>query len=65
MKSFIDGLSDIGFWCLNLEIEDNESSYNIELKNHDFETEVERHEEKSYFEEGVDKSSSMNESVHR
>ena len=65
MKLFIDGSCFIGFWCLNLRIEANKSSYDIELKNHDFETEVERHEEKSYFEEGVDKSSSMNESVHR
>ena len=47
MTMLIDGSCNIGFWCLNLEIEDNESSYNIELKNHDFESQVERHEEKS------------------
>ena len=37
----------------------------MELKNHDFETQVERHEQKSKFEEGVDNSSSMIENVHR
>ena len=57
---FIDGSSDIGFGCLNLRIEGNEVVYNIEWKNQDFETQVERYEEKSKFEEGVDKSSSIN-----
>ena len=65
MKMIIDGSCDIGFWCLNLELEGNESSYDIELRNHDFKNQVERHEEKSYFEEAVDKSFSINESVHR
>ena len=37
----------------------------MELKNKDFETQVETHEEKSNFEEGVDKSATMNENVHR
>ena len=65
MKMFIDGSCDIGFLCLNLRIEGNESTYDMELKNQDFETQVERKEEKSNFEEGIDKSSSMNENVHR
>jgi hypothetical protein len=37
----------------------------MELKNNDFKTQVKRHEQESKFEEGVDKSSSMNENVHR
>ena len=37
----------------------------MELKNQDFETQVEKHEEKSNIEEGIDKSSSMNENDHR
>ena len=65
MKMIIDGSCDIGFWCLNMRIEGKEVVYNIELKNQDFETQVERHEEKSDFEEGIDKSSSMNENGHR
>ena len=65
MKMVIDGSCDIGFWCLNMRIECNESSCDMELKNQDFETQVERKEEKSNFEEGIDKSSSMNENGHR
>ena len=38
------------------EIETNNASYDIELKNQDFETQVERHDEISKFEEGVEKS---------
>ena len=44
------------FLGLNTRIKGNESSYDMELKNHDFETQVERHGEKSKFEEGIDKS---------
>ena len=62
---FINGSCDIGFWCLNLRIEGNEVVYNLELKNQDFEYQVERYEEKNKFEEGVDKSSSIKENVHR
>ena len=61
---FIDGSCDIGFLSLNIRIEGNESSYDMDLKNDDFETQVERHEQKNKFQEGVDKSSSMNENVH-
>ena len=46
---------DIGFWCSNMRIESNNASYDIELKNEDFETQVERHDEISLF-EGVEKS---------
>ena len=62
---FVDGSCDIGFWCLNLRIEGNETSHDMELKNQDFETQVERNEVKSKFKEGVDKSASMNENIHR
>ena len=65
MKMIIDGSCDIGFSCLNMRIEGNKSTYYMELKNQDFETQVERKEEKSKFEEGIDKSSSMNENDHR
>ena len=53
---FIPGSSDIGLLCSNMRIEANNASYDIELKNQDFETQVERHEEISKFEEVVDKS---------
>ena len=39
-----------------MRIEAYNASSNIELKNQDFETQVERHEEINKFEEGVDKS---------
>ena len=65
MKMLIDCSCDIGFWCLNMRIEGNESSHDMELKNQDFETQVERHEEKSNFEVGVDKSASLTKNVHR
>ena len=51
------GSCDIGFLCSNLRIEARNASYDIELKNQDFETQVERHEEISKLEEGVEKSS--------
>ena len=37
----------------------------MELKNKHFDTHIERHEEKSNFEEGVDKSASLTKNVHR
>ena len=37
-------------------IEANNASYDIELKNQDFQTQVERHEEISLFEDGFEKS---------
>ena len=43
-----------------MRIEANNASYDIELKNPDFETQVERHEELSKFEEGVYKSALVN-----
>ena len=56
IKMFIPDSCDIGFSCSNMRIEANNASYNIELKNQDFETQVERHHEISKFEEGVEKS---------
>ena len=53
---FIPGSCDIGFLCSNMRIEANNASYDMELKNQDFETQVERHEEITKFEEGVEKS---------
>ena len=52
----IRGSCDIGFLCSNMQIETNKASYDIDLKNRDFETDVERHEEISMLEEGVEKS---------
>ena len=52
----IPGSCDIGFLCSNIRIEDNKASYYMEMKNHDFETQVERHEERSKAQEVVDKS---------
>ena len=51
MKMFIDGSCDIRFLGLNMRIEGNESSYHMEFKNQDFETQVERHDEITKFEE--------------
>ena len=62
---FIDSSCDIGFWFLNMRIEGNEYSHDMELKNQHSKTQVERHEVKSKFKEGVDKSATMNENVHR
>ena len=53
---FIPGAFDIGFWCSNMRIESNNASYDMKLKNQDFEAQVERHEENSKFEEGLEKS---------
>ena len=52
----IPGSCDIGFLCSNMRIKANNASYDIELKNEDFETLVERHDEISIFKEGVEKS---------
>ena len=53
---FIPGSCDTRFLCWNMRIEANYASYDTELKNQDFETQVETHEQISKFEEGVDKS---------
>ena len=53
---FIPGSCDIGFLCSNMQIEANDASYDMELKNQDFETQVERHDENSKLEEGVERS---------
>ena len=53
---FIPGSCDIGFLCSNMRIEANNASYDIELKNQDFQPQVERHQEISLFEDGVEKS---------
>ena len=57
---FIPGSCDIGFLCSNRRIEANKGSYYIELKNQDFETQVERHEDISKFEEVVENSALVN-----
>ena len=51
---FIPGSCEIGFLCSNMRIEANNASSNIQLQIQDFETQVERHEEISKFEAGVD-----------
>ena len=56
MNMFIPGSSDIGFLCSNMRIKAKFAGYDIELKNHDCETEIERHVENSKVEEVVDKS---------
>ena len=53
---FIHGSCDIGFLCSNIRLEANNASYYMELKNQDFETQVERYEAISKPEEGVEKS---------
>ena len=60
---FIPGTCDIGYLCSNMRSEDTNASYDIELKNQDFETHVERHEEISML-EVVEKSVSVNLNVH-
>ena len=57
---FIPGPCDIGFQCSNIRIEANKASYDMELKNQDFVTQVERHEEIPKLEEGVEKSPRVN-----
>ena len=48
---FIPGSCDIGFLSTNMRIEANNASYDMKLKNQDFETQVERHDEITKFEE--------------
>ena len=57
---FIRGSCDIGFLSSNMRIETNNASYVMELKNQDFETQLERHEEISKFEDVVEKSALVN-----
>ena len=64
IKIFIPRSCDIGFLCSNMRIEASNASYAIEVKNQDFETQVERHEEITKFEEGVEKSACVNLNVH-
>ena len=52
----IPGSCDIEFLCSNMRIEANNAGFDIELKNQEFETQVERHEVISKFEEGLEKS---------
>ena len=65
MRMIIDGSCDIRYRCLNSRFEANEVVYNIEWKNKDFESQVERHKERNKLEEGVEWSSSTNEKLHR
>ena len=51
MKMFIPSLCDIVFLCPIMRMEANNASYDMELKNEDFETQVERHDEITKFEE--------------
>ena len=57
---FILGSCDIGFLDSNMRIEAHNDSYDMQWKNQDFETEVERHDEISKFEELVEKSALVN-----
>ena len=53
---FIHGSCDIGFLCSNIRLEANNASYYMELKNQDFETQVERYEEIGKLEDSFEKS---------
>ena len=53
---FIPGECDIGFLCLNMRIEINNAGYDMDIKNQNFETQVERHDEISNLDEGVERS---------
>ena len=57
MKIFLHASCDIICLCSNIPIVAKKANYNIALGNHDFETQVERHEDESQGEEGVAKSS--------
>jgi hypothetical protein len=57
---FIPGSGDIGFLFSNMRIKANNVSYDIEFKNQNFETQVERHDEISKFEEVVEKRALVN-----
>ena len=52
----IPGSCEIGFLCSNMRVEANNASYDMELKDQDFQSQVERHDEITIFEEGVEKS---------
>ena len=54
---FIPGSCDIGFLCSNMGLEANYAGSYMEVKNHDFEMQIKRHEENSKADEVVDKSS--------
>ena len=56
IKMVIPGSCDIGFLCSNMRIETNNASYDMELKNQDFETQDERHDENRKLGEGVERS---------
>ena len=56
MKIFLHASCDIICLCSNIPIVAKKANYNIEVVNDDLETQVEKHEEKSKVEEGVDKS---------
>ena len=51
---FIPPSCDIGFLSSNMRIVANNVSYDMELKNQNFKTQVERREEITKFEEGVE-----------
>ena len=53
---FIPGSCDIGFWYSNMRSEANNASCDMELKNQGFDTQIERHDEITKFEERVEKS---------
>ena len=57
---FIPGLCDIGFLSSYMRIEANNASSDMNLKNQDFETQVERHDDISKFEEVIEKSALVN-----
>ena len=57
---FIPGSCDPGFLYSQMRLEANNATYDIESKNQDFETQVERHEEITKFEKGVEKSACVN-----
>ena len=55
----ISGPCVIGFQCSNMRIETNNATYDMELENQDFENQIDRHEEITKFEDGVEKSASV------
>ena len=61
---FIPSSCDIGFLWSHMRIEANDALYNLELKNHGFETLVEIHDGKSQVDNNVEKSGSVNENIH-
>ena len=56
IRMFIPRSCDIRFLFSNMPIEANNASYDVELRSQYFETQVDRHEVISKFEEGLDKS---------